>query len=95
VARTSEPFRLGLWSLGGDPTTIGTRVLAECEAKRRIVAMHEPTSTWDRKVECEQCSFHEAYDGLNDVSEPWPCETLRLFALPFADHPDFSDEWRP
>jgi hypothetical protein len=24
-----------------------------------------------------------------------PCETLRLLALPYADHPDYREEWRP
>lgn len=24
-----------------------------------------------------------------------PCPTLRLLSLPFADHPDYRQEWRP
>ena len=46
------------------------RVLAECEAKRRIV---EWMSAWQQDV---------AVEGL------------RLVALPYADHPDYRDEWR-
>jgi hypothetical protein len=25
----------------------------------------------------------------------YPCDTLKLLALPYADHPDYRDEWRP
>jgi hypothetical protein len=83
------------------------RILAECEAKRRIVKMHTKTDiSWlnadgklagpgeDGVVYCELCSFHEQYEGFNDYEEPWPCPTLRLLALPYADHPDFQPEWR-
>jgi len=45
------------------------RVLAECEAKRRLIALGEKDSYWD--------------------------DVLRLLALPYADHPDYRDEWRP
>lgn len=71
------------------------RVLAECEAKRRIADMHTSDATWDGGEECAQCSFHEAYEGFNDVSETFPCTTLRLLALPYADHPDYDEKWRP
>lgn len=54
------------------------RVLAECEAKRRIVA------------------------GLvhgSDVYVPTQViateATLRLLALPYANHPDYDEAWRP
>lgn len=70
-----------------------TRVLAECEAKRRIADMHTSDATWDGGEECAQCSFHEAYEGFNDVSETFPCTTLRLLALPYADHPSFDPAW--
>lgn len=54
------------------------RVLADCDAKRRIVALGI----------CLAC----------DV-EQQPCdhriETLRLLAMPYGDHPDYHDEWRP
>lgn len=71
------------------------RVLAECEAKRRILDMHTSAATWDGGEECAQCSFHEAYEGFNDVSETFPCPTLRFLALPYADHPDYQEAWRP
>ncbi len=46
------------------------RVLAECEAKRRLLG-------WAR-IE---------HRNTNPV--------LRLLALPYADHPDYREEWRP
>jgi len=60
--------------LDGFPFT-PTRVLAECETKRRIV---ELCAYWQRPV-----------DGLDGE------DILRLLALPYADHPDYREEWRP
>jgi len=60
------------------------RVLAECEAKRRIVGLHERRPDWP---DCQEC-------GDRDYQKPWPCSTLRLLALPYSDHPDYRPEWR-
>lgn len=57
------------------------RVLAECEAKRQIVAMqaenddvrHEP-------------GFHYKAQMIEGI--------LRTLALPYADHPDYNARWR-
>ena len=76
------------------------RVLAECEAKRRIVDLHvgsanDPFYTGHGRLvdTCDVCvNFHADMDCSN---EPWPCPTLRLLALPYADHPEFRSEWRP
>lgn len=68
------------------------RVLAECEAKRRIVEEHsDGGKDWDgqRFVHwCRRCAGRRGH-------EPWPCPTLRALALPYADHPDYRQEWRP
>jgi hypothetical protein len=64
------------------------RVLAEVDAKRRIIAGHHRSG-----LACPRCSL-----GTEDgqiVFELDPCETLRLLALPYADHPDYREEWRP
>ena len=55
------------------------RVLAECDAKRRIVGLHHEILTI-----CQGCA-----------NESYPCRTLRALALPYADHPDYREEWRP
>lgn len=66
-----------------------TRVLAECDVKRRIIAEHTvfqpppevapPTPI----IDCPWC-----------IVEP-PCPTLRLLALPFADREGYREEWKP
>lgn len=59
------------------------RQLAECEAKRRIVEEH-PQFVSEGMSYCETCERSTS-----------PCNTLRLLALPYADHPDYREEWRP
>ena len=67
------------------------RVLAECESKRRIVALHRlwrvPESNDDWLGGCKVCT-----DG-GPVAQGWPCDTLRALVLPYATHPDFREEW--
>ncbi len=72
-------------------TTRGTyaRVLAECEAKRRIVELHKTVGYEDAEMNevgtgCHTCGF-----GTD------PCETLCALALPYADHRDYHEAWRP
>lgn len=55
------------------------RVLAECEAKRRIVEMH--AYDWNPRCLCMACDT------------PGPCATLRTLALPYRDHSDFDPAW--
>ncbi|MGW1595264.1 DUF6221 family protein [Streptomyces sp. NPDC002343] len=66
------------------------RVLREIDAKRRIVELHGPADTEyaDGPV-CTTC------DDLRGVEPAYPCRTLRLLLLPYADRPGYSDEWRP
>jgi hypothetical protein len=64
------------------------RALAEVDAKRRIIEQHHRSG-----VTCPRCSL-----GTEDgqvVFERDPCGTLRLLALPYADHPDYRAEWAP
>ncbi len=69
--RETKPrdYAMGRYCTQFDPA----RVLAECEAKRRIVALAE---------------------SVTDMHAEW--ETLEmLLALPYADHPDYDETWRP
>lgn len=63
------------------------RVLAECQAKRRILALHDggTDSRRGRFVIQTACS-------CGDLP---PCRTLAALAMPYADHPDYDDTWRP
>lgn len=64
------------------------RVLREVEAKRRILARHvlspatgDPELPWDN---CDDCQF----DGAR-----WPCDDLLDLATPYADHPDYLEQY--
>lgn len=62
------------------------RMLVWSDARRRIVGLHlnaPGNSGSDGTALCGGCSH------------PEPCPTLRLMALPFADHPDYREDWRP
>lgn len=52
------------------------RVLAECDAKRRIV---------------KTCAVYE-YEVTNAYGYD---DVLAALALPYADHPDYREEWKP
>ena len=60
------------------------RVLAECEAKRRIVALHRQA-----EIDCNE-TWCEEYEG--SLSSLY--ETMQALALPYADHEQFREEWR-
>ena len=60
------------------------RVLAECEAQRRLV---ESATYWQ--------GLGGAPDSHGDGRATGFMNALRLLALPHADHPDYRDEWRP
>lgn len=68
-------------------------VLAECDANRRIVGEHTQRTTDYADAPAEQsCGRCGKYD---EDPVPYPCPTLRLLALPYADHADYREEWRP
>lgn len=95
---------LDVRSYDGDSEIIVSkgRVLAECEAKRRIVEVHPPGAPCSQACsctrECETCSVH-GYDVDHGepyrVGDDWPCPTLRLLAEPYADRPGYDETWRP
>lgn len=75
-----------LWHLAIDPA----RVLAECDAKRRIVARHYR----DRRDECVGCGWTGPLDDAR-TGPGEECPEMQDLALPYADHPDYRDEWKP
>jgi hypothetical protein len=74
--------------LGNDPA----RVLREVAAKRGIVECHEPWVAANGDTICGRCG-REHIDGR--PGGHFPCQTLRLLALPYADHPEYRQEWTP
>jgi hypothetical protein len=68
------------------------RVLREIDAKRRLVECHEPWTASNGDTICGRCG-REHIDGR--PGGHFPCQTLRLLALPYADRPGYREEWRP
>lgn len=60
-----------------------SRVLAEVEAKRRIVN-DVARKAFDNEY---GSGFDDAAIAMNDV--------LKLLALPYASHPEYDESWRP
>lgn len=80
------------------------RVLAECEAKRRIVELHAPVIPVSPFSKCGHpgCDQSHSEKRLPPACPTCPtsdvdgaCETLYTLAIPYVDHPDYRDEWRP
>jgi hypothetical protein len=81
------------------------RVLVEVEAKRRIVDMYLPPGVSPHPGPCvnfegqdpagydehDSCARHLAASGHRFRTD----YVLRLLALPYVDHPDYREEWRP
>lgn len=66
------------------------RVLAECEAKRRIVELHSGAHIcWTSDYDWDDPDEHAAGEGTGG-----PCLTLRYLALSYTDHPDYDESWR-
>ena len=83
--------------------TRADRELREVEAKRRIIELHELTVSKDpaRFSALTGERLPDAYEvtcavcGWADDDSTSGCETLRLLALPYVDHPAYREEWRP
>lgn len=80
----------------GDPWCYSdpARVLAECEAKRRIIATsYSVGAMWDSEWGCGH-SAEQIRDGKcernTDTSE-WGPDAL---AEVYSDHPDYDERWR-
>lgn len=71
-------------------------LLADCDAKRRIIFEHRPANQALSYPLCTLCLDRVATDdeGAWAIGKPWPCQTLRLLALPYAGREGYLDEWR-
>jgi hypothetical protein len=66
-----------------------TRVLAECEAKRRIV------ERWrDLTYEVEQAESRGDYDAAPVATAFAYEQVVKVIAAVRADHPDYQEDWR-
>jgi hypothetical protein len=74
------------WAARGTrPPNDLNRVLSEVEAKRKILADHEPVRHEGRMM-CATCLGGYTF---------WPCPTLLTLAAVWRDHPDYNPSWRP
>lgn len=80
VARRLRDHALAIY--GRDPAA---RPLADVEAKRRIVEIAAA-----RVLDEPVMARGKVHAGVT----PW-AYTLRLLALPYSDHPDYRQEWKP
>lgn len=101
-----EPNLLGRvipgWHDWPDIEAMAHRVAAECEAKRRIIELHDEdtrTVIGSEEVEwlgtCGVCCEPSKWDHFESAASEYPCMTLRLLALPYADRPGYQERWRP
>lgn len=67
--------------------TSPNRVLAECEAKRRIVTEFTSAVDWSQDADCPMPDLYRTRAGT-------VLDVLRLLALPYADHRDYRPEWK-
>ena len=73
------------------------QMINEIEATRRLLLAHRTTVSekvpgfplYGSEYWCETCHV-----PADEASSNW-CLTLRLLALPYADHPEYSERWRP
>lgn len=71
------------------------RVLAEVEAKRRIVHAHDRPHHCSGEQSVVDGQPWELWEDEHTENTEGVCYTLRLLALPDADHPDYDPTWRP
>jgi hypothetical protein len=74
---------LGYWATETCVCGYPARVLVECDAKRRIV--EEARDQFAKPGD-------DPDDGMADLTYE---NVLSLLALPYADHPDYDERWRP
>lgn len=77
------------------------KLLAECDAKRRIIEAHKTTVERERvgdafvgkwvdivNVTCDVCGWADSQEGS-------ACLTVKLLSLPYAARPGYRSEWAP
>ena len=68
------------------------RMLAEVDAKRQLMELHRPVrkrSTGSDGGVIEDCKMCDHFPAQ------YPCATMRLLALPYADRSGYRQEWAP
>jgi hypothetical protein len=63
------------------------RAKAEVVAKRELLDLHYPDTSRYVEPKCHECS------GCGCCSVDWPCDTVKLVALPYAAQPGYGEAW--
>lgn len=71
---------------GSCTCNLTARVLAECEAKRRIVDECRSAAHWATQSDCDAPASYLMVAGVLEGA-------VRNLALPYADHPDYDPAW--
>jgi hypothetical protein len=70
-------------------------VLADVAAKREIIEAHPSGRDHpEGPLYCLECGPKWKTGKAPRDWIGYPCDTLRVLALPYADHPDYREEWR-
>ncbi|MFE5628463.1 DUF6221 family protein [Streptomyces sp. NPDC056543] len=74
----------------------GADVVAEPNVPIRHIASHDPARVL-REVDAKRRRLEVLADAIQRGHDDYDIATelLPLEALPYADHPDYRDEWRP
>lgn len=93
VARDEQTIRAMTNALGGLRSRWSAgRLLAECDAKRRILERHAPRvgkELADGDLICGCSDFYEVN------ATPWPCDDVRDVASVYAGCSGYREEWGP
>jgi hypothetical protein len=69
------------------------RVLLDINAKRQLVSLHAKDKDHDGCTICD--NGNNSCGCMSGWYWKYPCDTLKILALPYADHPSYRAEWRP
>jgi hypothetical protein len=69
------------------------RVLREVDAKRRLLELHAARERGDGCVVCDD--GNDSCGCLSGPSWGFPCDTVKILAVPYAGRPGYREEWRP
>lgn len=86
-------WRFDIYHPNGHPNP---RAVAECAAKRAILAEHEPMD-WHVNANKDNVAKGQPICGCCGDAEwqavQYPCATVAALAAVYADHPDYQREW--
>jgi hypothetical protein len=86
AAEVGAPFGVTFSTLRFLKNLGPARVLAEVAAKRAILAAYDSAAN-------DWTEFHESSE---EHARRWALKTaLEYLTLPYADHPDYDESWRP